>query len=285
MRILWWRVAAVASILFLVNLGEQALGQTILRGPYLQLGRPDGVVVKWRTDQPTESVVYYGNAPDNLTPLAGDGTLRTDHEVAVTGLQADTLYYYGVGTSSVLLSGGDASHSFVTAPVPGTTEPTRVWVIGDSGTANLKAAVVRDAYRVFTGTRDTDLWLMLGDNAYPDGTDQQYQDAVFAMYPGLLRQVVLWPTLGNHDGQTADSATQSGAYYNIFKLPTKGEAGGLASGTEAYYSFDYANIHFICLESFETDRSMSGAMMTWLENDLAANQPGVDHCLLAPSSL
>ena len=106
---------------------------------------------------------------------------------------------------------------------------------------------MRDAYKTFTGTRGTDIWLMLGDNAYPDGTDEQFQDAVFDMYPKLLRRVPLWPTLGNHDGHTADSATQSGPYYDIFTLPADAEAGGLRSGTEAYYSFDYANIHFISL--------------------------------------
>jgi len=44
--------------------------------------------------------------------------------------------------------------------------------------------------------------------------------------------------------------------------PQSGEVGGLASGTEAYYSFDYGNIHFIVLDSFETSRSPTGAMMT-----------------------
>ena len=59
-------------------------------------------------------------------------------------------------------------------------------------------------------------------------------------------------------------------------LPRDGEAGGLRSGTEAYYSFDYANIHFIVLESFETNRSANGAMMTWLRDDLLAHdQPWV----------
>ena len=82
---------------------------------------------------------------------------------------------------------------------------------------------------------------------------------------------MLWPTLGNHDGRSADSTTESGPYYDIFSLPRNGEAGGVASGTEAYYSFDYGNMHFICLDSNETDRSADGAMMTWLEADLAAN--------------
>ncbi len=50
----------------------------------------------------------------------------------------------------------------------------------------------------------------------------------------------------------------------------------MASGTEAYYSFDYANIHFIVLDSFDTNRSANGAMMTWLRFDLGAHsQPWV----------
>jgi len=51
-------------------------------------------------------------------------------------------------------------------------------------------------------------------------------------------------------------------------FPTNGEAGGIPSGTEAYYSFDYANIHFIVLESYETDRSSGGAMYNWAEMDI-----------------
>src|SRR5439155_3251440 len=56
-----------------------------------------------------------------------------------------------------------------------------------------------------------------------------------------------------------------------FALPKSGEAGGVASGTKAYYSFNYANIHFVCLDSTDSNRSPSGAMLTWLKSDLAAN--------------
>src|SRR5690606_41017946 len=53
-------------------------------------------------------------------------------------------------------------------------------------------------------------------------------------------------------------------------MPTNGEAGGLPSGTEAYYSFDYGNIHFIVLDSDDTPRSVGSPMYQWLEADLAA---------------
>lgn len=249
---------------------------TVTRGPYLQSGTPTSVVVRWRTNGATDGRVRYGTDAANLSSWADSPGLGTEHEVTVSGLAPDTKYYYSVGTTAASLAGGDTSHFFVTAPAPGTPKPTRVWVLGDSGTANANAAAVRDAYLAHTGTRGTDLLLMLGDNAYPDGTDAQYQAAVFNMYPDVLRNTVLWPTLGNHDGHSASSATQTGPYYDIFSLPTQGEAGGIPSGTEAYYSFDHGNIHFIVLESFETNRSATGPMLTWLQQDLAATtQPWV----------
>ena len=258
---------------------------TLLRGPYLQSGTSSSVIIKWRTDEATESVVHYGLDPNSLTLSASNATSTTEHAVQLTGLSADVKYFYSVGTSSVTLAGGDSDHFVVTAPVPGTAKPTRIWVIGDSGTANRNARAVRDAFLNFTGSRDPDLWIMLGDNAYDDGTDNEYRKAVFNTYPQVLPRTVLWPTLGNHDGRTADSTTESGPYYEIFSLPRNGEAGGVASGTEAYYSFDYGNMHFICLDSKKTDRSADGAMMTWLEADLAAERQGMGHRVLAPPPL
>ena len=243
---------------------------TVDRGPYLQRGNEDSVIVKWRTNQTTDSRVRIGASPGNLTTNFDDGTVTTEHEVSVTGLSPNTTYYYSVGTTSAVLAGDDANHFFVTSPTPGTPKVTRVWVLGDSGTKNTNARNVRDAYYTFTGATHTDLWLMLGDNAYSTGTDAEYQLAVFDMYPDMLRKSVLWPTLGNHDAASANSSTESGPYYDIFTLPRNAEAGGLASGTEAYYSFDYANIHFVCLDSAEGDLTPPSAMLTWLNNDLGA---------------
>jgi len=242
---------------------------SVTRGPYLQSGTDTSLVVRWRTDVATDSRVRYGDAPGNLTSLVDLPAVSREHEITLENLSPDTVYYYAVGTTAGILAGGDASYFFFTPPMAGVPKPTRIWVLGDSGTADANAAAVRDAYYAFTGDRHTDLWLMLGDNAYDDGTDSDYQRAVFDMYPTMLRKSVLWPTLGNHDGHTADSGTQSGPYYDIFTLPRNGEAGGIASGTEAYYSFDYGNIHFIVLDSFDSDRSPFGAMLTWLQADLA----------------
>ena len=130
---------------------------------------------------------------------------------------------------------------------------------------------VRDAYYKFTGTRHTDRWLMLGDNAYFGGTDAEYQYELFNVYQAMLQKSVLWPTFGNHDAESADSATQTGPYCDMLTLPKNGEAGGVASGIKAYYSFDYGNIHFVCLDSSESGRSTTGPILTWLKRDSSAN--------------
>ncbi len=242
---------------------------SILRGPYLQRGSPTGMVVCWRTDVPTNGTVHYGLVEGMLTNCATSAAFTNDHVVELYDLIPCTNYYYSVGTVGFTVSGGGTNHSFSTSPPNGTRKPTRIWVLGDSGTANQNARDVRDAFYLWNSGRHPDLWLMLGDNAYVSGTDNEYQNAVFNTYPATLANSVLWPTLGNHDGFTADSATLTGPYYDIFSLPRSGECGGTPSGTEAYYSFDYANMHFICLESFETDRSTNGAMIGWMISDLA----------------
>lgn len=243
---------------------------SVTRGPYLQLGTPTSSVVRWRTNVATNSRVSVGTTQGNLSTNFDDPSLTTEHEVVVTSLAPATKYFYSVGSTSQSLAGNDASHYFVTSPVAGSSIATRIWVLGDSGTANADAQAVRNAYLTFNGSTHTNLWLMLGDNAYQNGTDSEYQAAVFDMYPTMLRQSVLWPTLGNHDTAASSNPPASLPYFAMFTLPTNAQAGGIASGTEKYYSFDYANIHFICLDSMTSDRSANGPMATWLRADLAS---------------
>ncbi len=265
------RLSLCLTVTFALVLPRTFLAQTVTRGPYLQLQTPGSAVLCWRTDVATDSRVRYGTVASALSSSASDPASTTDHRITVSGLSAATRYYYSVGTSSITLAGADATHSFVTAPSPGSSKPVRIWVTGDSGTADANARAVRDSYLAFAAGRATDVWLMLGDNAYDNGTDAEYQAAVFDVFPGILRNTFLWPTLGNHDGYSASSATQTGPYYDIFTLPGAGQAGGVASGTEAYYSFDYANIHFVCLDSYGSPRGAADPMLTWLASDLAAN--------------
>lgn len=236
------------------------------RGPYLQKVSHQAATICWRSFNAINSV-YYGLAFDRLDLESKRSPESLDHTVVLEGLLPDTVYYYEIGGSLPTESSPPhITHSrnwFRTAPLPGTRKKTRIWAIGDSGTKDSNARRVYEAYQQYHGSPRADVWLMLGDNAYSVGSDRDYGDAVFDMYPQMLRTTPVWPTMGNHDGYSGET------YYKIFDLPTHAEAGGIPSGTESFYSFDHGNIHFVCLNS-EEHSDGTGGMAEWLQMDLEA---------------
>jgi hypothetical protein len=229
---------------------------TVTWGPYLQIGTPTSMTGRWRTSTAVVGRVHYGQSPGVVSGTVDESLARTEHEVRLSGLMPDTLYY-SIGEPSGQIP---ADTSFPFQDVAGGGYPKAGPHLGVRRLGHRRRERARSA-RCFTGARGTHLWLMLGDNAYNDGLDQEYQAAIFDTYPAILRNTVLYPACGNHDGSASDSATQSGPFYDDFSLPKQGEAGGVRSGTEAYYSFDYASIHFIELESSSITRRTRRAPM------------------------
>ncbi len=123
-------------------------------------------------------------------------------------------------------------------------------------------------YYSYPGSADTDGIFFLGDNAGSKGLDLDYQYRVFDMYDSKLKNSITWSCVGNHDDIASIVGSQTGPYYDIFTFPKNGESGGMPSGTESYYSFDYGNIHFIFLNSFDEDRSVGSAMYNWALSDI-----------------
>jgi hypothetical protein len=263
--------ATIARVLSVVLLWPMvSAAQSLERGPYLQTPTADGVIVRWRTDVPTDTRLACGPSVGQLDSVITDPQPVVDHEVAVEGLEPATRAYHSIGTSTAVLAGAGPEHWFETAPVGNDRSYTQIWAIGDSGTADAHSAAVRDGYLISSGGVPSDVWLMLGDNARPDGTAEEYQAAVFDTYPAILRNTPLWPRFGNHDAHSSTSATQSGSYFEIFSLPAAGEATGLPSGTEAYCSFDHGNIHFVCLDTSDSSLDPGDDMLRWMVADLRA---------------
>jgi hypothetical protein len=261
-------VAERPKLTVVINEGPPAIA--LVRQPYLQTGTPTSMTVCWRTDTATDSRVRYGDGPVNLTETVTDGTLATDHFVEISGLTAGTTYFYDIGTTTAVLAGGDSDHYFITSPTAGTSTPFTAWIVGDSGTGGANQANVRNAMLTETVGDPPDIFIHVGDMAYDGGEDLEFTNNFYTPYATILNHTVCWPTLGNHEAANSDSPTQSGPYYEGYVLPTGGEAGGMNSGTEAYYSFDYANVHFICLDSHDTDRTPGQPMLNWLTLDLGA---------------
>jgi hypothetical protein len=290
---------------------------------FLQQVTADSAIVKWRGKA---DAVCAGTDPDNLNIFVQAST-QAGHQLAqLSGLEADTLYYYAVGGAAP----GSPEQSFRTAPQTGGTSRDgniHILLLGDSGTATesiqgrskhageaLEVLQGFQKYNADQGNNEAlDLLLLLGDNAYLAGTDEQWQGAFFDIYPELITHTAVWPTIGNHEmgvapldicllfahprcaagpmvipmGGVSDSSDPNSydgkgdgpdeagfPYLNIFSLPAQGEAGGVASGTEQYYAFDYGNVHIVSLDSQLSNRDpvQRDTMRNWLIEDLSANQ-------------
>jgi hypothetical protein len=275
------------------------------RAPYLQLVTPTSIVVVWRTDGPIQPFVRFGSALEHLDHQSNPLTTVTrvalttnkaelkileeeqpdlfqlpklhsapagqfQYEVRLTDLQPDSKYYYAVYDSTRRLTERDPSYHFFTQPPRGSNHPMRFWVVGDSGTGRPGQHEVHSAMLEWTKdeARPIDFYLHLGDMAYGRGRDVEFQTRFFEMYEPTLRHIVCWPTMGNHEGATSKGTNGVGPYYDAYVCPTRGEAGGVATGTEAFYSFDYGRAHFVCLDSHDLDRKPTGLMARWLSLDL-----------------
>lgn len=241
----------------------------LIRGPYLQMPNPTEITLKWRTTSSNVGKVIYGTSINNLSTITTEITTKTDHEIRLTGLAPNTKYYYAICTLNDTLFGyGNSNSYFITSPNIGDKSKKRIWVLGDAGTANSNQRKVRDAYYSYQSNH-TDLILQLGDNAYQTGTDSEFQDAMFEnMYEDILVQTPVWSCIGNHESYSLSISNSTGPYFDIYSFPKNAECGGVPSGTENYYSFDYGNIHFIVLNSMEANRDSTGPMLTWAKNDI-----------------
>ena len=270
-----------------ISFDLQLIGNTVVpatavlkRGPYLNSALQNSIVIRWRTDIATDSWVGYGEIAGKLTSFASNNTLSTEHSVTLTGLSADKLYYYNIGSSGQVLQ-GDANNYFKTMPIATTkVQKFRFLAMGDMGNNSVNQVNVRNAYLSFKGSNYTDGWILLGDNAYNSGTDAEYQTNFFNIYQSTMtKNHVLWPAPGNHDyaNSAARQADHLIPYYDIFTLPTAGQAGGVASNNEAFYSYNYGNIHFVALDSYGWETGSTrlydtlGPQIVWLKQDLAAN--------------
>jgi PKD repeat protein len=251
----------------------------ITRGPYLQKANENSITFRWRTDIACDSKIFYGTDSLNLANNVVSGDLVTEHTVVLSGLQAATKYFYGLGNSTGIIQVGYDNY-FITSPQSGTPGKYRFWVTGDCGTGYAEQLQVLNQYINYTGNTPTNGWLLLGDNAYTGGFDNEYTTNFFTPYQGsIMKKTPLWPVPGNHDydNNGTNQNTHAVPYYNIFDLPSQAECGGVASNTEAFYSYDYGNIHFLALDSYGKENNATrlydttGAQVQWIKNDLAAN--------------
>jgi hypothetical protein len=205
----------------------------------------DSIIVAWETEQPSQGEVAYGETEAYGLRVA-DPAVTASHALTLTGLAPYTVYHYRVESGGVPLSG---ELTFRTAADPGQTEFTFV-VFGDTRTQPKfhQAVVERIVAQVPDFVLNTGDLVASGRRASEWGT-------FFEIEWELLARVPLFPVLGNHEGN-------SPLYFDYFYLP----------GNERWYTFDYGNARFVCLQvDGVADFRPGSEQYGWLEETLAAN--------------
>jgi 3',5'-cyclic AMP phosphodiesterase CpdA len=223
------------------------------RDPYVQSISASSAIIAWVSEKPDVGSVEYGET-------MGFGRRETDphvgrrHAVTLSDLAPGSTYYYRVAEAD---GAKTMIGRFRTAP-EGDDSSLTFAVIGDSGNGRKSQMAVAGLLESLS----PDLILHTGDVVYPKGEDRHYDRRFFEPYRKLIKEVPVFPVLGNHDVEKANGA----AYLENFHPPRNNP-----QDTGRYYSFDWGNIHFVALNSelyYEDGGGSPEEQKTWLELDL-----------------
>ncbi len=215
-----------------------------LRGPILQSALPDSIWVVWESQESYTGYVEYG-LDETLGNRVAESIATTRHAIQINSLSPATRYFYRLARESIV-------STFTT---PGdSTQAFRFGVVGDTQSneveqAQIVSQMVSAAPQVV---------LHVGD-LVADGRERGFWNHFFNLQSPLLRSVLFYPTLGNHEEDAL-------LYFELFHLP----------GNERWYSFDYGPARFIILEvdSYSNPSLRPGGdQRAWLEAELARPRP------------
>lgn len=261
-----------AAVALAVGAAPMFLADTFARYPYLQNVGKDRATILWTTFEEGYGEVEYStdrsfasSVPASVRAFLPQETLLPfpyyQYRADLAGLLAGGEYYY-----RVKLDGKELPLPF--PPLArfrtASSTPFRFLVIGDSGIGSDEQR--RIAERM--AEEDPALVLHTGDVVYLTGDWREQQPFYFDIYWRLMLRTAFYPTLGNHDVDTAGGAP----YLAVHALPSEGVA---FEDRGRYYSFDWGNVHFVSLDS---NRSLveaaagAGKMLEWLDGDLGRNR-------------
>ncbi len=240
-----------AAALFLSALALS--GNGIQAGPYLQDATPGSLWVCWETAangaNPTESRVDYGTSP--LLGQTVHGTYLNSsagtviHQTLVSGLSPDTIYYYQVITGSW----ASGVHHFRTQPAHDAETPWRFAAMSDTqvdgSNPQKHREVIEDGVIDYVKSQygpdvpsELSFLINCGDLVSTGTNHSHWQDHFFAQAEQLLREVPLYPVLGNHE-------INADLYFEYMRTPQNGTPGFL----EHWYYTDHQNVRLIGLDT------------------------------------
>lgn len=258
---------ALCGFAFLVS---PLLAVTFVHRPYVQNLREDRVSILWSTRENLTGTVQYSTdtsfSQSTSAQLRAFPTSATglpfpfyQYQADLTGLSPGTDYFYRIFMNGENVTAEGEYRIHTAGPGPFT-----FLVFGDSGAGT--AAQTQLTLRMIT--EQPNFVIHVGDIAYQDGTFGQFTANYFDYYATLMRRSCFFAAPGNHEYQTPGAAP----YLALHSPPT---ATVPLADLDRYYSFDWADAHFIALDSNLLDNAYAAAgarMLDWLENDLATSR-------------
>ncbi len=223
-----------------------AAAVTLIRGPYLQLLTTHSVTVVWNTNVRAACALAIRPLGGATTVIAG-GT-STVCAIPVEGLAPGAQYAY------VPRAGSTALTTESVFEADDSSLPYRFLVVGDTGGGTSAQFAVRDRMLA----TPADFILHTGDMIYELGAAADFNPKFFTPYRDLIRHLVFWPCLGNHDVATAGGQPWRDAFYT----PANN-----AADNEGYYSFEFGNAHVAVIDS-DASTSPGSPQYRFLDQDL-----------------
>ena len=251
-------------------------------GPYLQDVRPDRATVAAVTRGGERLRLAWSPAPGSVGRAgeAVDPDPVQVHGLVARDLSPGSAYAYRLEDERGRALG---EGTFRTAPPPGDAGPVTFVALGDSGGTAASSALGElgdDLERSFAGEdRDEnqqarvaaavlgasrpDLVLHTGDVVYPSGAAEDYAEALFRPFAGLIAGVPLYPTLGNHDVKSGGGRP----YLENFFLPEGGP-----DPERRAYGFQRGPAHFVSLDVMSSSIAPGSDQLLWLEEELGRSE-------------
>jgi hypothetical protein len=237
---------------------EGADGPRVVRGPYLQrVGATEGWMVVETDLETTVDLEWQTPAPRGARPRSLSSPRQTRHVLHLTHLAAATTYHYRLVARAAAGPGPGPGEGKEPPPVemegdfhtpPSGAQPLRFAVFGDVRSGHeVHAAIVRALV-----AEDPDLALVTGD-LVERGTDEAQWERFFEIAAPLLRQVAIYPAVGNHEYERGGRGLEQ--FLSLFLRPQPA----------SWWSFDVAGLHFVLLDS---EAYKNPAQRDWLEADL-----------------
>jgi hypothetical protein len=226
----------------------------ILMQPYLQAVTTNSIYVMVECSTTDTVTVSYGTslsfgeiAKTKLISTTTSTTPTYVHKIQLTGLQSNTLYYY------MASQGSSASSAFTFTTAVGQGTPFRMAWMADCRTGT----GIHDQISSLIATYDPRFSCYGGDYCATSSYSSWKSEFFRNNELNLISHVPFFPAIGNHESW----GTNSKAFTRSPDSP---------SNTQDYYSFDYGDVHFLCINN-QVAYSTGSAQYNFAQSDLASS--------------